>query len=74
MYLKFYHVFNLGHGLLPETEPDKVFKLIKFTENIKNARRTSKGKIRCWIFTNRSGTTDTTGWWDIRKYLKEFLS
>ena len=24
------YVFNLGHGLLPETEPDKVFKLIKF--------------------------------------------
>ncbi len=24
------YVFNLGHGLLPETEPDKVIKLIKF--------------------------------------------
>ncbi len=24
------YVFNLGHGLLPETNPDKVFKLIKF--------------------------------------------
>ena len=24
------YVFNLGHGLLPETDPDKVKKLIKF--------------------------------------------
>ncbi len=24
------YVFNLGHGLLPETDPDKVFKLIKY--------------------------------------------
>ena len=24
------YVFNLGHGLLPETDPDKVEKLIKF--------------------------------------------
>ena len=24
------YIFNLGHGLLPETEPDKVGKLIKF--------------------------------------------
>jgi hypothetical protein len=24
------YIFNLGHGLLPETDPDKVEKLIKF--------------------------------------------
>ena len=24
------YVFNLGHGMLPETNPDKVYKLIKF--------------------------------------------
>ena len=24
------YIFNLGHGLLPETDPDKVSKLIKF--------------------------------------------
>ena len=24
------YVFNLGHGLLPETDPDKVSRLIKF--------------------------------------------
>ena len=24
------YVFNLGHGLLPETDPDKVKKLIEF--------------------------------------------
>ena len=24
------YIFNLGHGLLPETDPDKVGKLIKF--------------------------------------------
>ena len=24
------YVFNLGHGMLPETKPDKVYKLIKF--------------------------------------------
>ena len=24
------YIFNLGHGLLPETDPDKVNKLIKF--------------------------------------------
>ncbi len=29
------YVFNLGHGLLPETDPDKVDKLIKFYRNFK---------------------------------------
>ena len=24
------YIFNLGHGLLPETDPDKVNKLVKF--------------------------------------------
>mgnify|MGYP005702550315 FL=1 len=24
------YIFNLGHGLLPETDPDKVSKLIEF--------------------------------------------
>ena len=36
-YIKAFHdipyVFNLGHGLLPETDPDKVNKLIKFYRN-----------------------------------------
>ena len=27
------YVFNLGHGLLPETDPDKVHKLINFYRN-----------------------------------------
>ena len=27
------YVFNLGHGLLPETDPDKVKKLIEFYRN-----------------------------------------
>ncbi len=27
------HIFNLGHGLLPETDPDTVDKLIKFYRN-----------------------------------------
>ena len=27
------YVFNLGHGLLPETDPDRVDKLIKFYRN-----------------------------------------
>ena len=27
------YVFNLGHGLLPETDPDKVDMLIKFYRN-----------------------------------------
>ena len=29
------YIFNLGHGLLPETDPDKVDKLIKFYKNFK---------------------------------------
>jgi uroporphyrinogen decarboxylase len=29
------YIFNLGHGLLPETDPDKVSKLIKFYRNYK---------------------------------------
>ena len=29
----FPYVFNLGHGLLPETDPDKVAKLVKFYRN-----------------------------------------
>ncbi len=27
------YIFNLGHGLLPETDPDKVNSLIKFYRN-----------------------------------------
>jgi uroporphyrinogen decarboxylase len=27
------YVFNLGHGLLPSTDPDKVERLIKFYRN-----------------------------------------
>jgi uroporphyrinogen decarboxylase len=29
------YVFNLGHGLLPETDPDKVDKLVKFYRKYK---------------------------------------
>ena len=36
-YLKIFkdypYIFNLGHGLLPETNPDKVLKLIKFVRD-----------------------------------------
>ena len=27
------YVFNLGHGLLPETDPDRVKKLVEFYRN-----------------------------------------
>ena len=27
------YIFNLGHGLLPETDPDRVRKLIEFYRN-----------------------------------------
>ncbi len=29
------YIFNLGHGLLPETDPDKVGRLIKFYREYK---------------------------------------
>ena len=29
------YIFNLGHGLVPETKPDKVEKLIKFVRKYK---------------------------------------
>ena len=29
------YIFNLGHGLLPETDPDKVDRLIKFYRDYK---------------------------------------
>ena len=29
------YIFNLGHGLLPETDPDKVDMLIKFYREYK---------------------------------------
>ena len=32
------YIFNLGHGLLPETDPDKVSKLIKFYREYQNAK------------------------------------
>jgi len=32
------YIFNLGHGLLPETEPDKVGKLIKFYREYQNGK------------------------------------
>ena len=35
------YIFNLGHGLLPETEPEKLDKLIKFIKKFNNERKTS---------------------------------
>ena len=32
------YIFNLGHGLLPETDPDKVGKLIKFYREYENEK------------------------------------
>ena len=32
------YIFNLGHGLLPETDPDKVEKLIKFFREYQNEK------------------------------------
>ena len=32
------YIFNLGHGLLPETDPDKVSKLIKFYREHENEK------------------------------------
>jgi uroporphyrinogen-III decarboxylase len=29
------YIFNLGHGILPETDPDKVSTLIKFYREYK---------------------------------------
>ena len=29
------YIFNLGHGLVPETKPDKVEKLIRFVREYK---------------------------------------
>ena len=29
---KYPYIFNLGHGLLPETNPDKLEKLIRFVK------------------------------------------
>ena len=38
-YLKIFkdtpYIFNLGHGLLPETNPDKVKKIVEFVRNYK---------------------------------------
>jgi uroporphyrinogen decarboxylase len=33
------HVFNLGHGVLPETKPEKAKKLVKFVQNSTQKRR-----------------------------------
>ena len=32
------YIFNLGHGLLPETDPNKISKLIKFYREYKNEK------------------------------------
>ena len=32
------YIFNLGHGLLPETDPDKVSKLVKFYREYQNGK------------------------------------
>ena len=29
------YIFNLGHGIIPETKPDKLEKLIKFVRRYK---------------------------------------
>ena len=39
------YVFNLGHGMLPKTNPDKVGKLVNFIGNINNIKRSSRSKI-----------------------------
>jgi uroporphyrinogen decarboxylase len=33
------HVFNLGHGVLPETKPEKAKKLVKFVQSSTQKRR-----------------------------------
>ena len=61
--------------MLPETDPDKVMRLVKFIENIKMQNDHPKVKFgKTGILLINLGTPDSTGWWDIRKYLKEFLS
>ena len=32
------YIFNLGHGLLPETDPDRVTKLVEFYRNFDERR------------------------------------
>ena len=39
------YIFNLGHGLLPETDPDKVEKLIKFFREYQNEKWPSRYKV-----------------------------
>ena len=59
---------------MPKTKPEKVDMLIKFI-GINVKRQTSRSKIwENWILIVNLGTPDLTKWWDIRKYLKEFLS
>ena len=67
------YIFNLGHGMIPETNPDSVKILVDFVKEFQMNKdhQINYGKTGV-ILINL--TSDSTSWWDIRKYLKEFLS
>ncbi len=71
----------MGHGILPKTKPENVKKLIEFVRELQfmsfdldkiNHPKVKFGKTG--VLLVNLGTPDSTSWWDIRKYLKEFLS
>ena len=68
------YIFNLGHGILPETNPELIKKI---TERVKRMMDDQHPKIafgKTGVLLINLGTPDSTNWWDIRKYLREFLS
>ena len=69
------YIFNLGHGCFLKTDPDNIEKLVKFYREFSNGKRSPKIKFgKTGVLLINLGTPDSTNWWDIRKYLKEFLS
>ena len=70
------YIFNLGHGILPQTNPKIITKIIEKNKKYKKMKadhpQINFGKTGVLLIN--LGTPDSTNWWDIRKYLKEFLS
>ena len=70
---KIFLMFLILDTVYSRNRSDKVKMLIKFYRILMN--ETIKVKFgKTGIMSINLGTPDSTNWWDIRKYLKEFLS
>ena len=68
------YIFNLGHGILPSTDPETVKNVVNIIKNKMNKDHPKINFGKTGVLLINLGTPNSTSWLDIRKYLKEFLS